>query len=90
MILATAEKVVMADSLDEALYELTGVIRTEPVEDHGKNETEHQSKNDKNNNGIIPSPFISDEILEHIDKIRNQLSTLEELLKESNESGKSE
>ena len=70
MILATAEKVVMADSLDEALYELTGVIRTEPVEDHGKNETEHQSKN--------------------IDKIRNQLSTLEELLKESNESGKSE
>ena len=90
VILATAEKVVMADSLDEALYELTGVIRTEPVEDHGKNETEHQSKNDKNNNEIIPSPFISDEILEHIDKIRNQLSTLEELLKESNESGKSE
>ena len=90
VILATAEKVVMADSLDEALYELTGVIRTEPVEGHGKNETEHQSKNDKNNNEIIPSPFISDEILEHIDKIRNQLSTLEELLKESNESGKSE
>jgi hypothetical protein len=90
VILATSEKVVMADSLDEALYQLTGVTRTEPINDHNKNKTKLPSSNNKNKEDTEQTQFISEEILDHIDKIRNQLSTLEGLLRESNESGKGE
>ena len=74
----------MADSLDQAFYELTGVTRTERHVDDKKDKIAplgSETKPDGDNKG---KQISSDEILEYIENIKIQLSTLEDLLKESN------
>ena len=84
VILATSDKVVMADSLDQAFYELTGVTPAERHVDDKKDKIAplgSETKPDGDNKG---KQISSDEILEYIENIKIQLSTLEDLLKESN------
>ena len=83
VILATADRVVMADSLAEALYDLTGEIRKEIIsaEEAQTNQASYDNKASSELN--IDQ---ADKIKDSLDNLRKELDALEALL-ESLEKG---
>ena len=83
VILATADRVVMADSLAEALYELTGEIRKEIISFEAS-QTNQASSSDKTSPELNVDQ--ADKIKDSLDNLRKELDALEALL-ESLEKG---
>ena len=83
VILATADRVVMADSLAEALYDLTGEIRKEIISAE-KAQTNQASSDGKASSELNIDQ--ADKIKDSLDNLRKELDALEALL-ESLEKG---
>ena len=83
VILATADRVVMADSLTEALYDLTGEIRKEIISAE-EAQTNQASSDDKASSELNVDQ--ADKIKDSLDNLRKELDALEALL-ESLEKG---
>ncbi len=83
VILATADRVVMADSLAEALYDLTGEIRKEIISAEEAQTNQASSDNKASSELNIDQ---ADKIKDSLDNLRKELDALEALL-ESLEKG---
>ena len=85
VILATADKIVMGDSLDDALYQLTGdsfQIMT------GESDDSPSSTDEKDSNTMQINDATPEEVNQSIERLRRELDALEDLIQMLNKEQK--
>ena len=85
VILATADKIVMGDSLDDALYQLTGdsfqIMR-------GESDDSPSSTDEKDSNTMQINDATPEEVNQSIERLRRELDALEDLIQMLNKEQK--
>ena len=85
VILATAEKVVMGDSLDDALYMLTG--DSYQITNQNRSESPPSTEK-KDSNNISIGNATSQDVNKSIQRLRQELDALEDLIQKLNKEQK--